>query len=228
MVRKVLLICGIVAPLLYIGTDILAAMSWENYSYTAQGISELGAIGAPTRPFISPIFVIHSLLKIAFAVGVWMSAGSKRSLRITAALLFALGVLDIVSYLFPAGLRENLGDTGFSLTDNMHLILTGAAVILILLIIGFGATAGGKWFRLYSYATIVALVVSGVWAFSDAPNIAAGLPTPWLGVRERINVYGYLLWIAILAVVLWRAPETANIGKPSAGIGSPQLTHVDP
>jgi len=45
MVRKLLLICGILSSLLYVGTDILAAMLYEGYSYTSQSISELGAIG---------------------------------------------------------------------------------------------------------------------------------------------------------------------------------------
>ena len=34
MVRKVLLICGILASLLYVGTDMLAAMLYHGYTYT--------------------------------------------------------------------------------------------------------------------------------------------------------------------------------------------------
>ena len=30
------------------------------------------------------------------------------------------------------------------------------------------------------------------------------LPTPWVGVRERINIYGYMLWMAVLAIALLR------------------------
>lgn len=50
MTRKLLLVCGILASLLYVATDMLAAIRWEGYSYTAQTISETFAIGAPTRP----------------------------------------------------------------------------------------------------------------------------------------------------------------------------------
>jgi hypothetical protein len=95
---------------------------------------------------------------------------------------------------------------------------------LILLIIGFGAAADGKWFRFYSYATIVILIVTGAWAFSELPRIAANLPTPWMGVRERINIYGYMLWMMVLAVVLLRATAPAATNKPPAGIAVPQLT----
>jgi hypothetical protein len=47
-------------------------------------------------------------------------------------------------------------------------------------------------------------LVFGVLAGMDGPRIAANLPTPWLGVWERINVFGYMLWIIILSIVLFR------------------------
>jgi hypothetical protein len=28
-------------------------------------------------------------------------------------------------------------------------------------------------------------------------------PTPWIGLRERIDIIAFLLWIAMLAAVLW-------------------------
>jgi hypothetical protein len=78
-------------------------------------------------------------------------------------------------------------------------------VLLIFLIIGVGAIAFGKWFRLYSIVTILVLVVFGVLGGSAGPRVAAGLPTPWVGIYERINIYGYLLWVVVLAISLLRA-----------------------
>jgi MFS family permease len=51
----------------------------------------------------------------------------------------------------------------------------------------------------------------GVWAFMDAPRIAANLPTLWVEVKERVNIYGYLLWQGLLAVVLWRIPTNGPL-----------------
>lgn len=205
MVRKFLLNCGILASLLYVASDIVAAMSWEGYSYTAQSVSELRAIGAPTRPFLVPVLFMYALLGIAFGLGVRGAAGQKRALRIAGALLVGLGVVDLVAPFSPMHLRG----TESTLTDTMHIILTVADVLLILLVIGFGAAAAGKRFRVYSITTILILVLCGAWAFSDAPRIAANLPTPWVGVRERINIYGYMLWMLVLAIVLLRAQDTA-------------------
>jgi hypothetical protein len=74
-----------------------------------------------------------------------------------------------------------------------------------LLVIAFGwitfaAAAFGKWFRVYSFATLAILFVFGALTFLDAPNIGTNLPTPWVGLWERINICAFLRWIAVLAV----------------------------
>ena len=81
-VRKVLLICGILSSLLYVGTDILGGILYAGYSFTSQAISELFAIGAPTSGLVVPLFTVYSLFLLAFAFGVWVSSGRKRALRL--------------------------------------------------------------------------------------------------------------------------------------------------
>ena len=39
MARKVLVVCGGLASVPYVGTDILAAMRYEGYSYIARAVS---------------------------------------------------------------------------------------------------------------------------------------------------------------------------------------------
>jgi len=209
MLRKSLLICGIVSSLLYVGTDILLAMSWEGYSYTGQAISELSAIGAPTRTLWIAMSFLYNPLVIAFGTGVWRSAGGKRSLRITGILLIVWGVVGLLWLPFPMHLRGAIG----SVTDTMHLVLTGVTVLLITVVIGFGSGARGKWFRLYSILTILAMLVFGALVGMQAPRVGAGLPTPWLGVMERVSVYAPMLWVIVLAVVLLRDQRTAPQDK---------------
>lgn len=204
--KKVMLLCGILASLLYVGSDIIAAMSWVGYSYTAQSVSELRAITAPTRSFLVPILFIYAVLEIAFGLGVRGAAGRNRAVLITGVLVIGLGIIDLVALFFPMHLR---GTEGMA-TDAMHIIITIVTVLLFLLILGFGAMSDGKWFRFYSFATILMLILFGVWAFMDAPRIAANLPTPWVGVRERINIYGYMVWMAVLAIVLLRTEKRSN------------------
>jgi hypothetical protein len=97
MVRKTLLLCGILAALLYVATDILAALRWEGYSYTAQTVSELFLIGAPTRALVVLRGLAYSVLVIAFGLGVQRSGSGKPALRIAGRLLVGMGVVDLVA-----------------------------------------------------------------------------------------------------------------------------------
>jgi hypothetical protein len=213
--RKVLLVCGMLSSLFYVAADVLAAMQYPAYhSYTSQTVSELSAIGAPTRPLVLPLLIAYGVLVIPFAVGVWQSATRNRALRVTAGLLVGLGVIDLLAPFFPMHMRG--AAEGMTLTDTMHITVTGADVLLILLAIGFGAMAFGRRFRLYSIGTILVLIVFGTLAGMDGPRIAANLPTPWAGVTERINIFGYLLWQVVLAVTLWRLRSTAGPDARSA------------
>jgi hypothetical protein len=213
-----LLVCGIAASLLYIATTIVAAMLWKGYSSASQTVSELFAIGAPSRPLVVPLFLAYSVLMIAFGLGVWRSAGQKRALRVIGGLLVGREVLGVVGTLFaPMHLRGAEG----SLTDAAHAMITGVGVLLYLLIIGFGAAAFGKRFRLYSIGTLLVLVVFGTVAGLDGPRLAADLPTPWMGVWERINIYATMLWIMVLTIALLRTPveqsQASLDGRPDSG-----------
>jgi hypothetical protein len=201
MARKILLVCGILSSLLYVGTDILAAMRWEGYSSASQTVSELIAIDAPTRPLVVPLFITYSVLVYAFGAGVWQSAGEKCALRFAAIGLVGKEVLGlVVTLFFPIHLRGVEG----TLTDTLHGALTFAGVLFMLFAIGRGAAAFGKRFRLYSIGTFLFLVVFGVLTGLDQPQLAANLPTPWMGVWERIAIFTYMLWVGVLAVVLLR------------------------
>jgi len=200
MVRKALLVCGIVSSLLYVIATIVGAMRWEGYNSISQTVSELSAIDAPSRPFVIPLFLTYSVLVIAFGLGVWASSREKRALRVMAGLLIVYGVVCLLGPFTPMHLRG----VEPTLTDTLHLIGAAVDVLLIFLIIGFGTNAFGKRFRLYSIGTMLVLLVVGALAGSDGPRVAANLPTPWAGVTERINIFGFMLWVAVLAIALLR------------------------
>ena len=81
---------------------------------------------------------------------------------------------------------------------------------MVLGAMGFAATAFGRRFRLYTIATIAVVLVFGAWSVMDAPRIEAGLPTPWVGVKERIFWYAYQSWFVVLAVTLFREQSDAG------------------
>jgi len=119
-------------------------------------------------------------------------------------LILAYGSLGLLWPFAPMHLREVLAAGGGTASDTMHLVLAGVTVVLMLVAIGFGALAFGRRFRLYSIASLVILFIFGALTFWDAPGISANLPTPWIGVWERINLGVFLLWIVVLATTLLR------------------------
>jgi len=203
--KKILLICGILSSLLYVTATILGAIRWDGYSSTYQTVSELIAINAPSAPVVVPLFLVYSILMFAFGLGVWRSSGQKRILRIVACFIVGKEVLGLAATLFaPMHMRGQ--ET--TLTDTMHAVLTGVGVFLCMFpAIGLGAMAFGKQFRLYSIGTILIFIVFGIMSFLDAPHLAANLPTPLLGVWERVNIFGYLLWIVVLAIILLKTEK---------------------
>lgn len=197
-VRKVLLICGIFSSILYVGTDILGGMLWEGYSFTHQAISELAAIGSPVGPLVGPLFIMYPVFVIGFGLGVRGSAGGNYALRVTGGLLIVIGLVGLAWTPFPM----HLGEPVSSPANTMHAIFAGVQSLFILLTIGSGAFAYRNWFRFYSIGTILTLLVAGVVMFGVAASGQHPLTPPWFGIIERINVYGYLLWVAVLAIIL--------------------------
>lgn len=200
MVQSVLLACGIAASLVWLGADIIASLLYEGYNYPFQPISGLSALDSPVRSLVIPLVYLYVVLKIAFAVAVWMTAGQNRSLQITAGSLLAWGVIDLAAYFFPWNPNQDL----FTLTNIIHGILAGGlALILMLLTILCAANSNGKWFQYYSYGTLlVFLIAGGVMGFMGNPSMEGNLIPRWFGLTERINTYGFMIWMLVLAVIL--------------------------
>jgi hypothetical protein len=209
MVRKILLICGIVSSVWYVVTDVIGTLRYPGYSYADQWFSELTAQRAPTRPLMIALNEFpYNLLVLAFAEGVRASAGRTRAGRITAAGLAGFAVFGFVTgVIFPMPTREVAAAGEGTLRNTMHIPGTAVMSLFIVLAMVFGSTLLGKRFRYYSYGTILAVLVFGVLTSRQAPRIAANQPTPWGGIYERMNIYPTMLWVALLAIRLLRAQE---------------------
>ena len=199
-IKRLLLICGILSSVLYISAVFTAPFFWENYDRSSQSVSELFAIGAPSAGFIVPFCILYALLAYAFGAGIWLSAGSKWTLKVVAVLVIAKEVLGLIGTIFaPMNLRGTEG----GLTDTMHVVVTMIGVLLCMFpAIGFGAASFGKGFRVFSIVTMVIFIIFGTLAGMDGPNVAANLPTPYLGVWERVNIYSYMAWVIVLSLML--------------------------
>jgi CubicO group peptidase (beta-lactamase class C family) len=203
MVRKILLVCGIVSSVLY--GAMIGAIRFEGYSLVSQVPSELTAFGAPTRSLWMWLGAVYTLLMTAFGFGVWKSAGGKCVVRVVSGLMLGYASLGLLWPFASMNQRKVLAAGGATWGDTMHVVLAGVTVLLMFLAMAVAAKAFGRRFRIYTMCSVVVLLVFGAMTFVDAARLQADLPTPWIGLWERINISVFLLWVAVLAVVLWPA-----------------------
>lgn len=197
---RTLLLSGVLSSVTYVASDVVGALSYPGYDYAAQAISEMSAIGAPTPPLLGPLYRLFSILFVAFAVGVWLTGRSRPPLRWAAGFLLGVTVVGTGFGLFPMNMRG----VARTFSDTMHLVTATAIIVLLSSAILTGSSALSAPFRRYSSATVAVMVVFFGLTLLDAPNVAANLPTPFMGLKERICIASWLLWIAAFAIQLLR------------------------
>lgn len=203
---KLLVSAGVVMFALYIVMDVVGSLAYGGYSYRDQTISELSAIGAPTRSFWLVMSVFYQILALAFAFGVLAVSGGRRKVRIVGWLLLVAAVSSPLWWFAPMHQREVLAAGGGTWQDTMHLVAGGINSVLFFAMIGVGAFAFGVRFRWYSFATIGVMLVFGMLMNMDISKVGDNEATPWLGIWERIAIEGAMLWQAVFAtVLLWNS-----------------------
>ncbi|HEY7270540.1 MAG TPA: DUF998 domain-containing protein, partial [Dehalococcoidia bacterium] len=169
------------------------------------------AIGAPTRPYVLTAVTVTGALSVAFAAGVWRAAAGQRLLQAIAVLLFLNAAVNLA--LTPFGSmhqREVLAAGGGTFSDTLHLATAGLNVFTFFAVMLAGAAALGGRFRIYSLVTVALLLVFGGITSLSAADVASNDPTPWLGITERVSAYGWMAWVAVLALVLIRRASNHN------------------
>jgi hypothetical protein len=202
---KALLGCGVAYAVGYpVVNDVVAASRYRGYCRRDQAVSELSAVGAPTRPFLSATLPVFATLLTGFGVGVWNAAQGRRALRATAAVLVASGVTGAAWLPYPMSARADIASGAGASNDTGHLVLSGLTVAEILALFGAGSTAFGDRFRAYSLLSAATVLVSGGLTSVQAAKLPDGGPTPGMGLYERVSIGTWLLWMAVLAVLLLR------------------------
>jgi hypothetical protein len=206
--RRPLLACGVALSLYYAAINIYVPTQSPGYSIMSQAVSELSAIGAPTRPLWVLLCIPYTVMVIAFGYGVWMSSSESRSLGAVGRLFIAQGILGV--FWPPMHLRG----AEPTLTDTLHIAWTVVWLTTMIAAMGFALIALGKRFRVYTAATLIAFVGFGILTSLEGFRLANGLPTSFLGLWERINMGAAMIWIAVLALSLMRYPFEASRSQP--------------
>ena len=210
--KKVLLMAGIAAVVVYNAGDVLSGLLYDGYSFRNQAISELSAFGSPVRPLMATVIVIHGAVLLAFGIGI-LRVAEQRSLRWVGWLLVAgFFVVGLWNHTFWAMSARDL-ETGFN--DTMHIALTGVFSLLVVAMMVLSAVAYRGRFRLYSLLTVLVMSVFGIASVFAMRGLEQN-DTPWAGGFERINAYAYFAWLVVLAVAVMRRelPATRSRSEP--------------
>ena len=208
--RQALLACGVLYAVLYpVTNDAIAATPYDGYSRMSQAVSELSAVGAPTRPFLMAMSPIFILLQVGFGVGMWQSGHGKRTVRISGALVASHGAMSLLWIFAPMSRREVIAAGGATSADTLHLILAAGTGLFVAAYVAIFAIGFGWLFRVYSVLTLAAALVFGRLS-AQVDQIEAGDPTPYMGLLERIGIGAWLLWLAVTSVILLARGRARN------------------
>ncbi len=202
MARKSLLICGVLSMLWYVIVNIIVPIQYPGYDMVSQTVSELSAVDTPTRTLWFVLCIFYSLLFIAFGLGIWLSAKGSWMLKFVALVIIFDALLGF--YWPPMHQRKIIAAGGGTSTDTLHLVWAFIHLGLMLLMIGFGAATLGKGFRIFSVAIVLIFLVFGILTTKESLGIEANLPTPHVGIWERINIGAYMVWVIVFAIMLMR------------------------
>ena len=183
--------------------DVVSASLYPGYDPLSQAVSELSATGSPAKAFLTAFSPIWTVLWIAFGIGVTRAAGGRRALRATGALVVAHGIVALLWLLFPMTSRAQISPGAPpAVNDVGHLGMTAATIASVLSQLG-----------LLRRGVRVAVPPLRNCQRPDRHRVrcpdrrarcetAGREPTPWMGLFERSSIAPWLLWMAVLAVIL--------------------------
>jgi hypothetical membrane protein len=176
-------------PVLFIGGTIVAGLAWPGYDPTRQTISELAAGDAPTRAFMTIIFVLTGwshLVTVAFA----------RGIAVPGRIVYLLGALaSLAVAAFPLPSVE-----GTSAVHNTAAII-GFVLLAAWPILGMRRRPAYPWLvrPLGSVLGTVVLTAICVW-FLVVWTSHSGL---YVGLVERFAADAESIWPAVVVTALF-------------------------
>jgi hypothetical protein len=199
--QRFLFICGILAALIYLGTDLFAGLQKTGYRFDSESPSILSASGATTRPYVLPMNLVAGMLLVAFSIGLWLLAEQNWILRVVAGFLAGNAILSMVAVVF---FPMNIGELMNTPANKVHVIIMATGEFLFILAIIFGIFAYDNWLRYLSIGIIVVFILLTILGLYVFPQIAHDPSRATNGIQERTMMYSQLLWLALQSIVLLR------------------------
>jgi hypothetical membrane protein len=210
---RFLLLCGVIAPVLFVFMTVLGGALRPGYSHVSDTVSELFSPGAPNKSVLDPFHALYAVLIVVFGIGVLrLVRQSERSTLIGtvgASLFTAMGLVSLTTAtIFP----QDAWGSPPTFPGEMHKIMSAVVTllsILSMLLIGTWCRRAGvfPWFRTYSFATVgVSLLAAGFFL--------AAYGGPIMGLAERVAILVGFQWTFTLGLSMFR--KANRLSRPPA------------
>ena len=205
---KILALCGILAPIVYITALVVGNILDPSYSQIGKTVSELIQQGAPNRDLLNAIFIIYNILTIPFALGMFYGLRKGWARNVIFAALVINGILGVAWTLF---FPLDIGGKSVSLTGQLHFIVGALVVPLIFALeLSFwrGAKKDSRWkgYDKFSLAIFAVTLVFGL-------ATVALVNSDFRGLLERVTTGSFLLWVEVLAIKLYKSTQYSMFGS---------------
>jgi hypothetical membrane protein len=206
---KAFVVCGILAPILYVAAVIGGGLMWPGYSHVTNYISDLIGSGAPHKWLLDPAFGIYNIFCFAFGLGAFLVAraaleNKRRMVGLLGATFLVLtGVLGFTLLFFPEDpVGAHLTSRGIT-----HIVLAGISslttmVSMLLLAFWFRGEPSTRGMGIYSFISVGFVFVTG--GFTGAMGVSHN---PLVGLMERLTIGGFMQWLLVVSVSMLAAPR---------------------
>jgi hypothetical protein len=203
---RLLAICGIVGPILFIVVILVFGLLRPGYDPIRQQMSELGEVGAPNAiAFNMAAYFLLGLLMIAFAFGLHRGISEGKGSKLVPILIAVSGVGWIGASFF----RCDPGCVNESVTGRMH-DLTGMIAVFPLLIAPLAILPrlkkDNRWQSYRPFSLIMGALAVILFAVMFTAAVSPALE-PYRGLIQRLTFFTPLLWIEVMAIRLLRLCE---------------------
>ncbi len=196
--HRILALCGLIAPLLFVFTAILGGALRPGYSHISDTVSELFSPGSPNRLLLSALHTLFAVLLVLFGIGVLeFVRGSRSSTRTGTFGAWSFVAMGVVSISTATIFHQDAWGSAPTLFGEMHQILSGVISILSMLLLGIWSYRSGIFprFRAYSFATVLAVLLA-------AGLFIASFGGPMMGLTERLAILVGFQWTFTLAALI--------------------------
>jgi len=200
-IKKYLVICGIIGPIMFTIVLITLGFLHPEYNHITQYISELGATNAPYAGIINTGLFFVGILIAFFSIGLYIELNGKKTKTtiLGSILVFISGLSFLLLCFFPCDPEF----INFSTIGIIHGYLANTAQFPLIIAPYFllkNFKINKKWHSIY-YFSILTIILGIIFFVVYKSYIFEN----YVGLLQRISFGIPILWVEIIAIKIFKS-----------------------